>query len=171
MMYVQVFGMKKTLAKLYGIEMGLIDMTVPLKKVKKYIEGMMKERFEQGGHAPHKWPKPSDTTMKLREVNKTKQPLIDRGNLKRAVSSPRSRYAKHTVFKNSLRFGISSMLRNNGAFYPEIMDKGATVKNGWGKGITIRIPRRRFMYLRKKDDKEIEQIMHRYMEWLVAKPI
>jgi len=162
MMNIQIIGMKKALAKLYGIDMGLMDLTKPLKDTKKYLEGMMKKRFENRGDAPHKWAPISQETLRKREVNHSDQPLIDRGNLLRSVSSPRSRYANHTVFKNRLRFAISSTLRNNGVFYPAIMENGSRARN---------IPARPFMFLTEKNNKEINDIFHKYMEWLVNKPV
>ena len=170
MIYTQVIGMKNALARLYGVSAGLIDLRVPLKKTQRYIEDMMKERFRKGGD-PIKWKKVTETTLKLREVNKGNQPLIDRGNLLRAVSSPRSRYAKHTVFKNQLRFAISRTLNKDGVFYPALLEDDLVIEDGWGRGIRIEIPGRPYMYLTPKNYREINNIFHEYMEWLVSKPI
>lgn len=158
-------GFEKTLARIHKIDVGLIDMTIPHKLMLKRTQKRFKKTFERGGDP--KWKKITETTLKLREVNKNAKPLIDRGNLMRALSSPRSRYAKHKVFKKSFRIAISSTLRNNGAFYPAIMEKGATVNNAWGRGGIIKIPARPFMHFTNEDRREDAKIMHLYLEGLV----
>jgi len=161
-----MIGYEKTLAKLVGINVGLIDMTIPHKIMMKAKEEEFKKLFERGDPS---WDKLSDVTLKLREENKKNQALVDRGNLMRALSSPRSRYAKHKVFPKSFRIAISSTLRgDDGTFYPAVMEKGGTVKNGWGKeGVTIKIPARPYMHFTNKDRENNEKIMHLYLEGLV----
>jgi len=165
MFNIKMIGYEKTLAKMYGIEVGLIDMTIPHKLMLKHKQEEFKKLFEKGDPS---WDALSKTTLKLREVNKRNQPLVDRGNLMRALSSPRSRYAKHKVFKKSFRIAISSTLRgDDGAFYPAIMEKGANIKNGWGKGISIKIPGRPYMHFTNDDRTANKKIMHMYLEALV----
>jgi len=162
---VKMFGFKRALARVGKINVGLINMTIPHKLMLTALEKRLKGTFARGGDP--RWKKLSRHTLPLREVNRRNQPNIDRGNILRALTRPRSRYASHKVFKKSFRLAIKKNLTNNGAFYPNIVDQGATVRNGWGKGITIHIPARPFMHLIDRDRRKFDNIMHLYLEGLV----
>lgn len=125
-----------------------LEMKAATEEVGKYLEDATKRTFDMGGPG---FPKLSPVTVALKGHDTI---LIDSSRFKDGITHKVISDFKGEVFPGGgghRRIGIHNLAA--------IHEGGATVKNGWGKGITIRIPPRPvFLYTARRERTKVAAI-------------
>lgn len=159
---ITIIGKEALELKIARIKEGLIDFKKPFKNSEIYLEGRFTETFEKEGEP--KWKELSQTTLRLRKNKSSSKILQDTGRLKGTMTGRRGKTGSHKrIYPRKMEFGISSNYET--AHY---MQLGAFVRNGWGKGIPIKIPARPYIHFVNRDIPAIEKIFQKYLDELIV---
>ena len=161
--HVTIIGKDAWDAKVAKIIAGLEDFRIPYKRTELYLEGRFAETFEKDGEP--KWKELSPVTLMLRRGTSVKI-LQDTGRLKNTMSSGGRRGkagSRRRIGKKRMEYGVSNNYK-----IAHYMQKGALVKNGWGRGIPIVIPPRPFMHFVPRDTPKIVKIFVNYIDALIV---
>ena len=124
------------------------DLSEPMNAIGVYIVKRARERFEKSGPG---WPPLSPRTVAKRRKGSSK-PLIDTGRLMASIGN----VAKEGVFQvteRSVRVGTN-------VIYAAIQNFGGRA----GRGHSVEIPARPFLYVEDRDVDVFKEIILRYLE-------